>query len=191
MGEELFKTITQLNVENLKNDNRIDYLNSIKQGVNQYYDLAVDALDAVDRDCMISHYNYMAKIDIPKYKEKDSWAKKKKVMAAVIKNDCMVITDLLDQLIAVLQDYHWLVDKFGDGEYRDILGLCKVADRATIAEKGYSLTPGAYVGVAPVADDGVDFKQRMAEIHQELLTLQAESNKLMETISENMREMGL
>jgi type I restriction enzyme M protein len=31
----------------------------------------------------------------------------------------------------------------------------------------------------------------MAEIHSELLTLQAESNELMETISRNMKEMGL
>ena len=53
------------------------------------------------------------------------------------------------------------------------------------------MTPGAYVGVAPVEDDGVDFAQRMAEIHRELLTLQAESNELMQTISKNLKEMGL
>ena len=85
----------------------------------------------------------------------------------------------------------WLTEKFGEGEYKDVLGLCKLADRAEIAEKGYSLTPGAYVGVAPVEDDGVDFAARMAEIHSELLTLQAESNELMQTISKNMKEMGL
>ena len=51
--------------------------------------------------------------------------------------------------------------------------------------------PGAYVGVAAAEDDGVDFALRMAEIHQELLALQAESNELMQTISENMKEMGL
>jgi len=47
------------------------------------------------------------------------------------------------------------------------------------------------VGVAPVEDDGVDFGERMKEIHQELLQLQAESNKLMDTISKNMEELGL
>ena len=47
-------------------------------------------------------------------------------------------------------------------------------------EKGVSLMPGAYVGVAPAEDDGVDFAQRMKEIHKELLELQAESNRLME-----------
>ena len=69
--------------------------------------------------------------------------------------------------------------------------LCKIATKADIAEKNYSLTPGAYVGVAPVEDDGVNFAERMQEIHQELLQLQAESNVLMETISNNLKEMGL
>ena len=104
--------------------------------------------------------------------------------------------------IAVAKEANWLYDKFGDGEYKDILGLCKVAyttdvakgdnkDGISIEEKSWSLTPGAYVGVAPVEDDGVDFEERMAEIHRELLSLQAESNDLMDTISKNMKEMGL
>ena len=89
--------------------------------------------------------------------------------------------------ITVAQEAIWLTDKFGEGEYRDVLGLCKIASRAEIAEKGCSLTPGAYVGVAPVKDDGVDFTERMAEIHEELLSLQDESNTLMKTISKNMK----
>lgn len=93
--------------------------------------------------------------------------------------------------IAVAKEANWLYEKFGEGEYKDILGLCKVASRSEIAEKGYSLTPGAYVGVAPVEDDGVNFEERMAEIHRELLSLQAESNELMDIISKNLEEMGL
>lgn len=97
----------------------------------------------------------------------------------------------IEDVNLVIREGQWLTEKFGEGEYKDILGLCKCASRAEIAEKGYSLTPGAYVGVPPVEDDGVDFAARMAEIHSELLALQAESNKLMETISKNMKEMGL
>ena len=93
--------------------------------------------------------------------------------------------------ITIAKEVLWLYEKFGEGEYKDILGLCKSASRAEIAEKGYSLTPGAYVGVAPVEDDGVDFAQRMKEIHSELLSLQAESNALMDTISKNMEELGV
>ena len=93
--------------------------------------------------------------------------------------------------IAVAKEALWLYEKFGEGEYADVPGLCKVADLAEIEGKGWSLTPGAYVGVAPVEDDGVDFAARMAEIHRELLSLQAESNALMETISKNWEEMGV
>ena len=80
----------------------------------------------------------------------------------------------------------WLTSKFGlDGEYQDVLGLCKIATIDEISEKNYSLTPGAYVGVAEVEDDGVDFNERMSEIHAELATLNAEANVLM---SEIMKE---
>lgn len=80
----------------------------------------------------------------------------------------------------------WLTSKFGfDGEYQDVLGLCKIATIDEISEKNYSLTPGAYVGVAEVEDDGVDFNKRMNEIHTELASLNAEANLLM---SEIMKE---
>ena len=98
----------------------------------------------------------------------------------------------LEDKLAVAKDAVWLYEKFGEGVYQDVAGLCKIESRDVILhEKGASLTPGAYVGVAPVEDDGVDFKTRMTEIHRELLTLQEESNRLMETISKNLEEMGL
>ena len=97
----------------------------------------------------------------------------------------------VDEAITVAKEAVWLFEKFGEGEYRDIPGLCKVAERSEIEAKGWSLTPGAYVGVAPVEDDGVDFNARMREIHEELLTLQARSNELMETISRNLEELGI
>ena len=119
-------------------------------------------------------------------------------MEAAVRKDKKRVQAYYDELIAekaeaitVAKEAVWLYEKFGEGEYQDIPGLCKMASRAEIAEKNYSLTPGAYVGVAAVEDDGVDFAQRMGEIHRELLALQAESNELMQTISMNMKEMGL
>lgn len=77
----------------------------------------------------------------------------------------------------------WLTSKFGlEGEYQDVLGLCKIATIDEISKKNYSLTPGAYVGVAEVEDDGVDFHERMNEIHTELASLNAEANVLMNEI---------
>lgn len=94
-------------------------------------------------------------------------------------------------ILTIAKEACWLYEKFGEGVYDDILGLCKVAAISEIEDKNWSLTPGNYVGFAPIEDDGVDFEERMSEIHRELLSLQAESNDLMDTISQNMKEMGL
>ena len=84
----------------------------------------------------------------------------------------------------------WLTSKFGlNGEYQDVLGLCKIATLSEIEEKNYSLTPGAYVGVAEVEDDGVDFHERMNEIHCELAKLNEEANALMDEIQKAWEEL--
>ena len=101
------------------------------------------------------------------------------------------VTAEMEAAAKVLEEAVWLTDKFGEGEYADVAGLCKIATRVEIEEKNWSLTPGAYVGVPPVEDDGVDFRERMGEIHAELLQLQAESNELMAKISANFKELGL
>lgn len=112
------------------------------------------------------------------------------------------VIEQIDAAITVAKEAIWLYEKFGEGEYQDVPGLCKIAyttketqgedeNGASIEAKGWSLTPGAYVGVAPTKDDGVDFAQRMKEIRAELLALQEESDELMKTISQNMEEMGL
>ena len=102
-----------------------------------------------------------------------------------------IVAGLVENFKKLLSEAIWLYEKFGDGEYKDILGLCKIATIEEIEAKKYSLTPGAYVGVAVVEDDGVDFNERMKEIHKELIELQAESNELMNSISKNLEELGL
>ena len=122
----------------------------------------------------------------------------KKKIAEANKKDIKSIQTVSDDYVNMIQRYKavvneaiWLIEKFGAGVYADVLGLCKLATIDEIEEKYWSLAAGAYVGVAPVEDDGVDFAERMAEIHKELLALQAESNSLMETISKNMEELGV
>ena len=52
-----------------------------------------------------------------------------------------------------------------------------------------TLTPGAYVGVAEAEDDGVDFHERMNEIHAELKRLNDEANVLMGEILKGWEEL--
>ena len=88
-----------------------------------------------------------------------------------------------EAMLETARQREWLTSKFGlNGEYRDVLGLCKIATLSEIEEKNYSLTPGAYVGVAEQEDDGVDFHERMNEIHSELASLNKEANVLMNEI---------
>ena len=96
-----------------------------------------------------------------------------------------------EAMLETARQREWLTSKFGlDGEYRDVLGLCKIATLSEIEEKNYSLTPGAYVGVAEVEDDGVDFHERMNEIHTELLQLNAEANVLMSEIMKDWETLN-
>ena len=151
-----------------------------------------DALNAIMDDVFISGFE-AAKKHLKTLRESA-----KKAVEACDKKEKKQLQVLWDgkiasveEIVEVAKEAHWLYSKFGEGEYKDISGLCKIAHIEAIEGKGWSLTPGAYVGVTPVEDDGVDFAERMAEIHKELLLLQAESNELMDTISQNMKKMGL
>ncbi len=178
-------------------------LEDLKHGIRNLEKAATSALMFIQKGHFFSFYSYKDKELLPALRENSSEATKRKIMSIVIKNKCQGAIEVIDSLIAIQREYFWLTEKFGiNGEYRDIPGLCKIAyttkeaqgnDKSgvSIEEKGWSLTPGAYVGVAPVEDDGVDFKQRMAEIRAELLSLQAQSNELMETISRNLEGLGL
>ena len=105
----------------------------------------------------------------------------------------------ITEIYNIAREANWLYEKFGNGEYCDIPGLCKVAyttdeakeneDSCSITEKGWSLNPGAYVGVETIKDESINFEERMFEIHSELLSLQKESNVLMNTISQNIKEL--
>ena len=114
--------------------------------------------------------------------------RKVKAMRTAGEEFCNVLTDLL----TTVKEYEWLTSKFGtEGVYQDIAGLCKIATQEDMKEKNYSLTPGAYVGVAVTKRDEVDFAARMQEIHSELSELQSKSQELMETINANFRELEL
>ena len=80
-------------------------------------------------------------------------------------------------------------EKFPEGKYQDVAGLCKVATLKEIEEQGWSLNPGRYVGVVEEEDDGFDFKERIEELNEELETLNKEARELEEQISENVAKI--
>ena len=82
-----------------------------------------------------------------------------------------------------------LKEKFPDGEYQDVAGLCKVATLDEIEEQGWSLNPGRYVGVADREEDDFDFYVRLGELNEELEVLNSEARELKDRIAENVAEI--
>lgn len=166
-------------------------LHALQSGLNELKTMANETVKEV-----IADYESMTKSD---YKALQAQIKEINgftlgavaTVKKVLNNSAAEAAAKIDELLTVLEEAAWLYEKFGTGEYADIAGLCKIASVEEIKEKNYSLTPGAYVGVAAEEDDGIDFKERMTEIHKEMLELQAESDRLMQTISKNWEELGL
>lgn len=88
----------------------------------------------------------------------------------------------------------WLNERFHDGKYNDVIGLCKVAKlegEDSIIDQDYSLNAGRYVGVV-IEDDGMtaeEFKAEMLSLNDELLKLNDEAHSLEQTIAENLKEL--
>ena len=130
-----------------------------------------------------------AALDKQKAEAKETIANASRKDKKRIEAEMKALEDALEDTLETARQYEWLTGKFGEGEYKDILGLCKIATIQEIEEKNCSLTPGAYVGVAEAEDDGVDFHERMNEIHAELKRLNDEANVLMSEILKGWEEL--
>lgn len=88
----------------------------------------------------------------------------------------------------------WLNERFPEGKYRDVIGLCKVAKldgEDGIIDQDYSLNAGRYVGVV-IEDDGMtaeEFKAEMLSLNSEFEKLNKEAQALKKQISENLMEL--
>ena len=85
----------------------------------------------------------------------------------------------------------WLQERFPEARLRDVEGLVKRVDRATLAAHDDSLTPGRYVGVAPSEEDeDFDFEEALRAIHIDLKGLNEEAAELAARITKNFEELG-
>ena len=81
----------------------------------------------------------------------------------------------------------WLEERFPNGTYNDVTGLCKVAKldgEDGIRDQDYSLNAGRYVGVV-IEDDGMteaEFKTEMSRLDDELRILGKEARELEKAI---------
>ena len=86
----------------------------------------------------------------------------------------------------------WLNERFPEGKYRDVIGLCKVAKldgEDGIIDQDYSLNAGRYVGVV-IEDDGMteeEFKAEMLTLNSELEKLNGEARDIEALIAHNVK----
>lgn len=107
--------------------------------------------------------------DFEQYKERLEWqievtkravkqtfettkVRSKKVLE--VKRDAFITC--IEDILTVIKEYYWLTEKFGEGEYVDVLGLCKVASVDEIERKGWTLTPAAFA--TRLCESGVNLK---------------------------------
>ncbi|MBW7841015.1 MAG: N-6 DNA methylase, partial [Chitinophagaceae bacterium] len=84
----------------------------------------------------------------------------------------------------------WLNERFPNGVYEDVTGLCKAATLKEIEEQDYSLNPGRYVGVV-IEEDGLteeEFLAEMKERHAALNELNEKARELEELINQNLNQ---
>ncbi|HBH13757.1 MAG TPA: N-6 DNA methylase [Clostridiales bacterium] len=77
-----------------------------------------------------------------------------------------------------------------DVNYEDIKGFCKSAKIEEIRAHEYVLTPGRYVGIEDVEDDGIPFDEKMENMTAELAELFAKSRHLEDEIRKNLGGIG-
>jgi type I restriction enzyme M protein len=78
----------------------------------------------------------------------------------------------------------------GEGTYEDVPGFCKSASLAEIAQHGYVLTPGRYVGASVDESDDETFVEKMEQLTEQLAAQFAASAQLETQIRENLERIG-
>ena len=75
-------------------------------------------------------------------------------------------------------------------EYEDVKGFCKSATIEEVRSHEYILTPGRYVGIEEVEDDGEPFDEKMTRLTAELAEMFAQSHALEEEIKQRLGAIG-
>jgi type I restriction enzyme M protein len=87
------------------------------------------------------------------------------------------------------QHIHWLQKRFPKAEYRDVTGLCKLANPAEVKDEEHSLNSGRYVGVV-IEEDGKteeEFIDETIRLNDDLEKLSREVLALGKVVGTNLR----
>lgn len=178
-----------------------------------FFDKKKPQTDKKDKILFIDARNVFTQVDRAHRKFSDEQIKNLGIITRLYNGDTAAFTALLDEYKAAKADapetaedkeekakaywqaqIDWLTERFPDGVYRDVIGLCKAAKlegEDGIIDQDYSLNAGRYVGVV-IEDDGMteeEFKQTMLSLNAEFTLLNAEAKTLEAQIAENIKEL--
>ncbi|MEG3615717.1 class I SAM-dependent DNA methyltransferase [Isoptericola sp. MSP01] len=97
-----------------------------------------------------------------------------------------------EDIAKIAGTYHaWLGTPSAEGaEYADEAGFCYSASLGEIKDAGYALTPGRYVGVPEVEDDGEPIEEKIERLTGELFAQFDESARLEKIVREQLGRLA-
>ena len=168
-----------------------------------------------DEILFIDARNVFTQIDRAHRKFSDEQIKNLGIITRLYDGDTESFDELLNEYkeraVGTEKDYfdyqiQWLLERFPDHKYRDVIGLCKVAKigevydsdnnvveiiEDSIADQDWSLNAGRYVGVV-IEDDGMtseEFSAYMKSLKRDFDDVSGKADSLKKSISHNLKEL--
>lgn len=161
-----------------------------------FFDKKKSKTEKKDEILFIDARNVFTQVDRAHRKFSDEQIKNLGIITSLYNGDTQAFQDLIAEYKTNGQQdqIDWLMERFPEGKYQDVIGLCKVAKlegEDGIKDQDYSLNAGRYVGVV-IEDDGMtadEFKAEMQRLHSEFETLYAQAKDLEKEISDNLKSL--
>lgn len=149
-----------------------------------------------DEILFIDARNIFTQVDRAHRKFSDEQIKNLGIITRLYEGDSDAFWALVEEYKAAGQqsEVDWLLERWPEGKYQDVIGLCKVAKldgEDGVRDQDYSLNAGRYVGVV-IEDDGMteaEFADTMRGLNAEFSQLNDEALALQAEIDKNMKEL--
>ena len=149
-----------------------------------------------DEILFIDARNIFTQVDRAHRKFSDEQIKNLGIITRLYEGDSDAFWQLVDEYKSEgkQEKVDWLLERWPEGKYRDVIGLCKVAKitgEDGIEDNDWSLNAGRYVGVV-IEDDGMtseEFRQEMLSLNNDFSKLNVEAVDLQKVIEKNIVEL--
>ena len=146
-----------------------------------------------DEILFIDARNVFTQVDRAHRKFSEDQIKNLGIISRLYEGDSVAFWSLIEEYKAACkqEQIDWLMERWPDGKYQDVIGLCKVAKldgEDGVIDQDYSLNAGRYVGVV-IEDDGMseeEFKETILCLNREYSTLNESAAQLSKNIENNL-----